>query len=126
MSKRKISTNTKSIFIIDDDELVLGLLDIVLSEYGYTIYSTDDGDLALQRIRSNPPDLILLDLVMPKKDGTELLKEIKADKTLKTIPTILISSSQKIETIAKQYHVDFIEKPFDLQNLHTYIQKHLA
>ncbi len=87
------------------------------------LHHVEDGTKALAFLRKEPPfgdaprpDLILLDLNLPKKHGREVLAEIKADKTLKTIPVIVLTTSQAEEDVLKSYELHancYIVKPVD-------------
>ena len=90
-----------------------------------------DGDEAMQILRrigeykdSPRPDIVLLDINLPKKNGPEVLAEIKNDSDLKTIPVIMLSSSEAQEDILKCYEEQasgYIKKPIDLSGLHEVI-----
>ncbi|MEO8613866.1 MAG: response regulator [Luteolibacter sp.] len=87
------------------------------------LHHVEDGAQALAFLRKEPPfgdaprpDLILLDLNLPKKDGREVLAEIKADKVLKTIPVIVLTTSQAEEDVLKSYELHancYVVKPVD-------------
>ncbi|MFH1392571.1 MAG: response regulator [bacterium] len=89
----------KKILIIEDDTLLRESLQKKLMLEGYQTLTAVDGEVGLEKIKESKPDLILLDIVMPKIDGTEVLKQIKTDKDFKNIPVIMISNSgQPVET----------------------------
>jgi len=107
--------------------MILGVLGIVLQEFGYEVRLLDDARIALDLIKRSPPDLILLDIIMPKKDGTELLNEIRKINPHSKIPIILISGSYKIKEIAKEYNTNaYLEKPIDIDKLRSVIENHFA
>jgi len=83
----------KKILIIEDEEILSALLEKKLSSLGYKVYVAEDGEKGLQYIKDLIPDLILLDLVLPKKGGFEILEDIQNDPALKAIPVIIISNS---------------------------------
>jgi len=83
----------KKILIIEDEEIIYSLLQRKLSQEGYEVSVAKDGQEGLERIRAEKPDLILLDIVMPKKGGFEVMEEIQKDENLKGIPIIIISNS---------------------------------
>jgi CheY-like chemotaxis protein len=71
------------------------------------------------------PDLVLLDLNLPKKDGREVLSEIKSDASLKTIPVVILTTSQAEEDILKSYHLHancYVTKPVDLEKFIVVVQ----
>jgi two-component system, chemotaxis family, response regulator Rcp1 len=87
-----------------------------------------DGVDALQRLRSLDaprPDLILLDLNLPKKDGREVLAEIKADPALKTIPVVILTTSRAEQDVLRSYELQancYISKPVDLEQFITVVK----
>ena len=100
----------KKILIIEDETALLYALQSQLSAEGFETYIADDGEKALKIIGSNKPDAIVLDIILPKIDGWQLLKKIKRDSRTKNIPVIMISNlsdepSRKrgIELGAKDY-----------------------
>lgn len=83
----------KKIIIIEDEEILLNLLKKKLIQENYQVISATDGQKGLDKIRTEVPDLILLDIVMPKKGGFEVMEELNQDAQLKNIPVIIISNS---------------------------------
>ena len=83
----------KKILLIEDEELLLGLLQERLKKEGYEMYIAKDGLEGLAAMRRVKPDLLLLDIVMPKLGGYEVMQEMNKDKELKSIPVIIISNS---------------------------------
>lgn len=83
----------KKILIIEDEELLYNLLRKKLTDEGYDVSVSEDGQKGLDSMRENIPDLVLLDIVMPNKDGFEVMEEMQKDDKLKNIPIIIISNS---------------------------------
>lgn len=83
----------KKILLIEDEEIMIGLLQKKLTQKGYGVSIARDGQEGLKLMRETTPDLILLDIVMPKMDGFEVLEQMQKDKELKKIPVIVISNS---------------------------------
>src|SRR5262245_26721867 len=84
------------ILVVDDDPTNLEVLRVRLNAQGFEVVIAVDGDDALRRARELEPDLILLDVMMPKIDGISVLKELKQDATLRYIPVILVTA--KVDT----------------------------
>ena len=80
------------ILLVDDDQLLVRMYQRKLENDGYEVAVADDGDVALQKIKEFIPDLILLDIMMPKMNGYEVLKNLKASETTKNIPVILLTN----------------------------------
>ncbi len=91
----------KKILIVEDEELLLDFLKRKLTELDYRVSVATNGLEALKSLQSNVPDLVLLDIVMPKMGGFELLEKMKSDSTLKEVPTIIISNSGQPVEIEK-------------------------
>lgn len=85
------------ILLADDDKFIRSLASARLKSYGFEVDTAVDGEEVISKMNTNPPDILLLDLVMPKKDGFTALKEIKADTKLSKIPVIIISALSQEE-----------------------------
>ena len=85
----------KKILIIEDDKILSGLLGKKLKEAGFEVTSAFDGVAGLDSLRTNKPDLVLLDIIMPEKNGMEVMEEMNKDPetSLTKIPVIIISNS---------------------------------
>lgn len=83
----------KKILIIEDEEILLDLLKNKLESIGYEVYSAVDGEEGLKAIRDLVPDLILLDIIIPKMGGFEVMEAMQKDPSIKDIPVIIISNS---------------------------------
>lgn len=83
----------KKILLIEDEEIMIGLLQKKLTKEGYEISVARDGEEGLKAVREIKPNLILLDIIMPKMGGFEVMEEMAKDKELKKIPVIIISNS---------------------------------
>ena len=80
------------IAIVDDDERLLKAYRVKLTKSGYDVLTINDGTSAVRQITDEKPNLVILDVLMPGKNGWEILNEIKIDKDLKDIPVILASN----------------------------------
>ena len=90
--------NKKLIMLVEDDEFLAELYATKLKLENYEVILATDGEKGLKMIKEKKPDLILLDIILPKMDGFEILKAIKNEKELKDIPVILLTNlSQKDE-----------------------------
>lgn len=83
----------KTILIAEDDDTLRGILVDKLQQSGYIVTPAENGEVALDILRSTPPDLLLLDIIMPKKNGMEVLEAMHADPKLSQIPVIVVSNS---------------------------------
>lgn len=83
----------KKILLIEDEEIMIDLLQRKLTREGYEVLVARDGDEGLKTMREMRPDLILLDIIMPKMGGFEVMEEINKEPELKKIPVMVISNS---------------------------------
>lgn len=103
------------ILIVDDLKTTLDFFKLILEEAKYKVTTFDNGKDALNYLKTNIPDIILLDVVLPDIDGYKICKLIKANEKLKNIPVIFISALKKEDDKVKGYEaggVDFITKPY--------------
>jgi two-component system alkaline phosphatase synthesis response regulator PhoP len=113
MSKGKI-------LVVDDEIYIVHILDFSLGMEGYEVVTALDGEQALEKVVTEKPDLIVLDIMMPKLDGYEVCKAIKADPATKTIPVILLSAKGRNVDQKMGFDVgadDYITKPFSPRKL---------
>ncbi|PTS97441.1 response regulator [Pedobacter sp. HMWF019] len=106
----------KKILVFDDDQETLNALSDVLDYADWDLVTIASGNQALQVIRMEKPDLILMDILLGDTDGREICKEIKCDEELKHIPIILISGINELgDTLNQQFGPnDIIAKPFNI------------
>jgi PAS domain S-box-containing protein len=129
MNEHGDDNTTQSILVVDDSADNLRLLTGILQNYGYVIRPVRDGQTALKSVRSQPPDLILLDIMMPTPDGYEVCRQLKADEQTRDIPIIFISALDEIEDKIKGFEaggVDYITKPFQPQEVLARVRTHLT
>jgi len=88
----------KKILVLEDEKIMLDLLEKKLSVEGYEVETAGDGEEGLEKMRKNNPDIVILDIIMPRKGGFEVMEEMQKDEKLKNIPVIIVSNSgQPIE-----------------------------
>jgi len=85
----------KKVLLAEDDRFLRRACETALARRGLSVVSAEDGERALELIKSEHPDLILLDLLMPKKTGIEVLRVIKADPATRDIPVLILSNSSR-------------------------------
>jgi CheY-like chemotaxis protein len=119
----------KRILICDDDPAILRVLQVNLEVEGYTTLLAHHGEEALEVAARENPDLIILDIMMPRLDGYQTCERLKADETLKDIPVVFLSAKAQQSDIdkGKTYGVaDYLTKPFDPDVLVDTIERLLA
>jgi two-component system alkaline phosphatase synthesis response regulator PhoP len=113
MSKGKI-------LVVDDEIYIVHILDFSLGMEGYEVVTALDGEQALEKLRSEKPDLIVLDIMMPKLDGYEVCKTVKGSPDTAHIPVILLSAKGRNVDQKMGFDVgadDYITKPFSPRKL---------
>ncbi|HUG17027.1 MAG TPA: response regulator transcription factor [Thermomicrobiales bacterium] len=114
------------ILIVEDDSAVAGMIEDHLTASGYVTDRAADGREAVERVRQSPPDLIVMDLMMPHLTGGEAAKELRRDPLTSHIPIVAISAVADVTSIADFLPLDeVLPKPFDLIELERAIQRHL-
>ncbi|MGH7681618.1 MAG: response regulator [Candidatus Eiseniibacteriota bacterium] len=108
------------ILVVDDEIYIVHILDFSLGMEGYEVITALDGEQALEKLKSDRPDLIVLDIMMPKLDGYEVCKAIKSDPETRQIPVILLSAKGRNVDQKLGFDVgadDYITKPFSPRKL---------
>ncbi len=121
-------TQKANILIVDDTPANLRLLMQILSQAGHRVRVIPNGKLALQSVATTPPDLILLDIMMPELDGYEVCAQLKTDPASAAIPIIFITALNEPLDKVKAFNlggVDYITKPFQTEEVLARVRTHL-
>ena len=116
------------VLVVDDTPANLQMLSEMFKGHGYSIRAALSGKLALQAVRSDPPDLILIEVNMPDISGYEVCRQVKADDALRDIPFLFVSASHSTATIVKAFTVggvDFITKPYQMNEVLARVDTHI-
>jgi len=104
----------KRVLVVDDDESTRRFLTVALEENGYEAVTAEDGDDGLKKVQESPPDLILLDVMMPKKTGFTLFKQLRKTEEYATIPVIMLTGvAEALEEDEERADGDTMESPYD-------------
>ena len=120
---------THKILIADDDPIIIKLLQVNLEMEGYDVVTAQDGQDAVEKAGREHPDLVMLDIMMPRMDGWAARQALLADPALKDIPVIFLSARAQQADLRKGYEAgvaEYITKPFDPVDLLDVVQKVLA
>jgi two-component system, OmpR family, response regulator VicR len=124
------SNKSRLIVYIEDDTEMIDLVTLILNRRGYLVKGAHGGRQGLDLVQKEPPDLILLDLMMPDLDGWDLYQQLKANEATKDIPVIIITAkAQPIDRVLGLHIAkveDYISKPFRPQELIESIEKVLT
>lgn len=104
------------ILVVDDEAAIRNLLDDLLGDEGYVVYTASNGRAALAMVQQERPDLILMDVMMPELDGLETLKALRAVEDSAVVPVILMSAAAYL-TPDSADGMTFISKPFNLDHV---------
>ena len=107
----------KKILVVDDEAGLVDALSEILTEEGYLVHWARNGVDALQQIEVEPPDLVLLDYMMPVMDGKAMLQKLRADPRFKATPVIMMTSVAEAAVRAECDIDGFLAKPFALSAL---------
>jgi diguanylate cyclase (GGDEF)-like protein len=114
-----LATNQK-ILVVDDEEHIRKIVKFQLEKAGYAVETAEDGVEALKAIEGSPPDLVLLDLMMPNMDGYEVCKRLKSNYQTNHIPIIMVTAKANLENKLQGFEDganDYIAKPFAITEL---------
>ncbi len=119
----------KKILLVDDSSLVLRVEQLILSKGPYELIVARDGQEGLERALADPPDLILMDLVMPRMDGFEAVRRLRAHEATKTIPVIMVTTLGEADSMEAGFEAgcsDYVTKPIEATLLLAKVRDHLG
>jgi CheY-like chemotaxis protein len=117
------------ILVADDEPEVVNLVRMVLEMEGYTVVDADDGEQAVTRVQTDRPDLILLDVRMPRLSGLSVLERLHEDPTTSAIPVIMLSvvtTYPEVQTALQRGAIAYLAKPFELREMSRLVTRILA
>ena len=110
----------KKVLIADDEQNIVISLEFLMKREGYQVEVANDGEEAVRRIRASRPDLVLLDVMMPKKSGFEVCQEVKSDPTLGAVRILMLTAKGRDTELAKGLALGadaYMTKPFSTREL---------
>lgn len=122
----EVKTSKPVVLVADDDPEILSLLSIRLNRAGYEVVEAVDGEQTLASVREHYPDLVVLDVMMPGKNGWEVAKELRHDARFKDIGIVMLTAiGEKInEMTSPLYGADaYVDKPFEFADLEAKIRE---
>ncbi len=108
------------ILVVDDEPTIVRLMEFILARQGHQMLVATNGEDALAKVRAEKPDLVLLDIMMPRIDGYEVARTLRADPETARLPIIMLSAKAQEEDIRKGRDVgvdQYITKPFSPEHL---------
>lgn len=128
MTSPSSETTTATILVVDDTPANIGLLATLLESAGFAIAAASDAESALKVVAMAPPDLVLMDVMMPGIDGFEACRRLKADPVASSIPVIFITAREDVRSRVEAFGaggVDYIVKPFQAEEVLARVTAHL-
>jgi DNA-binding response OmpR family regulator len=117
------------ILLVDDDPVIVRLLQINFRLEGFEVDAASRGEEALQKVRANRPDVVILDVMMPGIDGWEVARQLKENPAVRHIPVIFLSARAQDEDRHRGYALgvdEYVTKPFDPAHLVEIVRRSLA
>ena len=118
-----------SVLVVDDDPVILRLLQVNFELEGISVATAVDGEEGLNMVQSDPPDLVISDIMMPKVNGLELLAALRSSPDTAAMPVILLSAKAQVADVQRGLELgadDYVTKPFDPLELIDRVYKVLA
>lgn len=124
------NVSKKKILIIEDDRSLQNALSEMVAQEGYETDSAFDGEAGVQKAIEMKPDLILLDIILPKKDGYEVLAEVKKDERTKDIPVLILTNLEEVDNVRKALDLGattfMVKSDFSLKDVMMKVKEALA
>lgn len=124
-----MDSETVTVLVADDEPHLLRLVKFRLEREGYRVLTAADGDAALQVARSEEPDLCVLDVMMPKRSGFDVLRELRADERFNRTKVIMLTARAQDRDVDAGFSLgadDYVTKPFSPNELRVRISAHLS
>jgi CheY-like chemotaxis protein len=119
----------KVLLLVDDSKTILLMERMILGGGAYELITALDGEEAVEKARAELPDLILMDVVMPRMNGFEACRRIRSGEATSNIPVIMVTTRGEIESVEAGYQsgcADYVIKPIDAQELLAKVQSYLG
>jgi two-component system alkaline phosphatase synthesis response regulator PhoP len=119
----------KRILIVDDEPFIMETVKFALEEAGYACLTAGDGAEAIERVHEDPPDLVLLDIMLPKVNGYQVCRTLKLDERYRGIPVFMLTAraQERDRVLAAETGADeYVTKPFEMADLLALVARRLA
>ncbi|MBP8951556.1 MAG: response regulator [Armatimonadetes bacterium] len=116
----------KTILVVDDERHIVRLVEVNLQRAGYNVDTAYDGVEALEKVKASKPDMIVLDVMMPRMDGFEVLQNLQANSDTAEIPVIMLTAKAQDADIFKGWQQgvsSYLTKPFNPRELLTFVER---
>ncbi|WP_085905181.1 response regulator [Kiloniella majae] len=119
----------QTVLVVEDEPHIVDSLSFLMKKAGFEVFIARDGDAALRMVESRPPDLILLDIMLPRRDGFEVLKYVRANDAWNEMRVILLTAKGRDVDRLKGMELgadDFVTKPFSTKDVVRLVKQHLG
>lgn len=120
----------KNILFIEDEAVMQKAVGEFLGVHGYKVIAALDGELGIAAAKNQKPDLILLDIILPKKDGFDVLRELRRDETTKSIPIIILTNLSQMNNVSEMMELGIttylVKSDQSLQDILAVVEKTLG
>ncbi len=115
----------KRVLLIEDEPNIIEAISFILSRDGFTVHTHQDGQSAMDKVRSTPPDMVILDVMLPGRSGFDILRDLRSDMATKSIPVLMLTArgQSKDRELAERLGADkFMAKPFSNSEVREYVR----
>lgn len=123
-----LEVGVANVLVVDDDEDIRDIVSLRLGVVGHLVRQASNGDECMNAIRAERPDIILLDIQMPRMNGIDVCRQVKANPDYSLIPVLLLTARGQESDVSKGFDAgadDYIVKPFSLQELQSRVERFL-
>ena len=116
----------QKILVCDDERHIVRLIQVNLERQGYQVVTAYDGKEGLEKVKSEKPDMVVLDVMMPYMDGFEVLKHIRRDPATEALPVIMLTAKAQDKDVFEGYHYGadmYLTKPFNPMELISFVKR---
>lgn len=116
----------KRVLLIEDEPNIIEAISFILSRDGWTVHTHEDGETAMDKVRSQTPDLIILDVMLPGRSGFDILRDLRAEAPTQDLPVMMLTArgQTKDRELALRLGANhFMTKPFSNQDVRDYVRK---
>ncbi len=116
----------RRVLLIEDEPNIIEAISFILSRDGWTVHTHEDGTTAMDKVRATPPDLIILDVMLPGRSGFDILRDIRAEPDFARLPVMMLTArgQAKDRDLALRLGANhFMTKPFSNQDVKDYVRK---
>ncbi|MEH6630773.1 MAG: response regulator [Halopseudomonas aestusnigri] len=118
-----------TVLVVEDEPHIVDSLSFLMKKAGFEVFIARDGDAALRMVESRPPDLMLLDIMLPRRDGFEVLKTVRSNQAWRDMRIILLTAKGRDVDRLKGMELgadDFVTKPFSTKDIVRLVRQHLG